>query len=163
MPSYESVHPDLRVLLYLPILVAGGCSNPIDLEVVPLLGSWTTDRRAHDSPGSWERVLTFRTRGRFVLTTTNYGLYTGEASDQVSSRRTIRGSYVVSGDRLEFTARTMTWWDAFYDDPGPHEATPVAVLFEDCTFSVEVDELTLAYTTYPADGPVPTVMRLRRR
>jgi hypothetical protein len=138
--------------------------SPVDVDSGPLVGTWSTGRMPHSPTGSWEVRLSFTPDGRFTQRITNYGVYPDTPAGQRSSEINISGTYATSDDRLDFTATSHVWWDAFYADPGPHTGEPPANMYVDCTFELGPSRLlTLTYTTYPADAPVETVRTLHRQ
>jgi hypothetical protein len=112
--------------------------------------------------GSWEFVLTFSPSGEFTRTVSTYGVYAGTSATERVAEAVVTGTCSLIDDRLRVSSDTYSWWDTFYDDPGPHHGEPPANLYADCTIEIMRSVLTLRYTTYPADAPVETTTTLAR-
>ena len=72
----------------------------------------------------------------------------------------IAGTYKTEGDSLEITAQKM-----LQQLPGQSLKWETAnhTLYENATFDIFKDVLTLKYTTYPADAPLPTTAKFQRQ
>lgn len=81
------------------------------------------------------------------------------ASGVVYSLTKISGTYKVQGNNLVFNFDKQ-----FVMESGRQSAlTPyTGKLYENATFSVDGNTLTLKYTTYPADAPVVTTAKFTR-
>lgn len=142
------------------IVVCAACSDPASVVADELIGSWIVTE-PHQPQGSVQRILSFRSDGEMVFGVYFYGTYT--ASTRLSAYSETKGQFQATGDRLDIAARTITIWDSFYDDPGPTTTSYGGSLFDDCTFEIVGDQLTLRYLSYPLDAPEQTMLRLNRR
>jgi len=71
----------------------------------------------------------------------------------------ISGTYNLEGDRLKTKSLEMR-----EQQPGMNVVKSAAngEIYENATFSISGDILTLKYTTYPADAPVSTTARFKK-
>jgi hypothetical protein len=129
-----------------------------------LVGTWA--RAPEDlSPNGWYQVrMTFAPSGTFTEDVRSHGVYPGQPRDELSSYVLIEGTYRTEGDRLIVTPRRMVTWDRFYGSSSPEvrEPYPYTDYLDDMRYGIQGEELTLRYTSYPADAPVPTTMVLLR-
>src|SRR5688572_28251599 len=128
------------------------------LPATELAGRWVTSRNDLSPAGSHQSSLTFSIDGRFVFENRMYGLYDGQRDSDLSAFTRTEGTYRIDRDRLVFEPRRLVWWDSFYgvrSAENVEEPYPWGSLFDDARFEVTDDHLTLTYTVYPADAPVP--------
>jgi hypothetical protein len=154
------------VLVLALLALAGACSDSTAAAPTELLGSWVSAPEDLSPQGSHQRHLTFAVAGEFVSEVRTFGLYAGQPRDLLSAYTRTEGSYRVAHDSLTFEPRRLVWWDRFYGADSPvHvvEPYPWGGLFDDARYEVNGDRLTLRFTVYPADGPVPAVGEYRRQ
>lgn len=72
----------------------------------------------------------------------------------------VTGTYETKGNTLEVLALQIQTYQS--DQTLVKESTSLQ-LYEDATFSISKDVLTLQYTTYPADAPMPTTAKFQRQ
>jgi hypothetical protein len=150
------------------LLVSAACSSPTKAgtTVDELIGDWVTQREALRPAGAMEHQLRFTAAGRFAATVRTTGLYPGQHLDEFSAYSTTVGSYRVNGDRLDMRPDSLLEWDRFHGANSPvtiHAPYPYGTtLYDDARFTLDGRVLTLIYTTYPADAPVPTSQRFYR-
>lgn len=150
-----------RIAAILGVALLAGCGDPASIAPDELVGSWV-ETQPLSPRGTMDRILTFGGDGRFWLRVESYGVYPEQAESQLSAWSETRGPYEIDEDRLYFEPRTTTWYDTFYEDPGPFTHDAHGTLFDQAVFEVRDDELVLHYLTYPVDAPVETTMRLKR-
>lgn len=128
-----------------------------------LLGAWEFSE-AISSGGYYTHELIF-TENKFVSRTTSYGVYPGSSPQSVSAGTEINGTYRVEDNKLFFNPASLTTWDSFYENPGPHvqRPYPYGSIFDDCRFEIVENQLTLTYLSYPAEAPVTTKRIFKRR
>jgi len=81
--------------------------------------------------------------------------------DELSGYQRAEGTYRVEGERLIFAAARLVSWDRFYGATSPEsivEPYPYGSIFDDAHYVLLGSQLSLQYTTYPADAPVPTLL-----
>ena len=155
----------------LAVLAAGaGCAESVAGPATPttaleLVGRWVSSRN-NLSPEGWNpSSLTFTIDGRFTSENRMYGLYEGQRRDDLSAFTRIEGRYRIVRDQLTFEPLRLVWWDHFYgarsrehvEDPYPW-----GDLFDDARYSMRDDHLTMSFTVYPADAPLPAVAEYTR-
>jgi len=130
-----------------------------------LVGTWA---RAPESlaPSGWYQVrMTFTPSGTFTADVRSHGVYPGQPRDELSSYGRTEGTYRTEGDRLIVTPRRLVTWDRFYGSSTPEvvqDPYPYTGYLDDMRYAIRERTLTLRYTSYPADAPVPTTMVLVR-
>lgn len=72
----------------------------------------------------------------------------------------ITGTYGTNGESLKVTAEEI---QEHQSGQAPLKESTRLQLYENATFNISKDTLTLQYTTYPADGPVHTTARFQRQ
>ena len=150
-----------RMAAILGVAFLAGCGDPASIVPEELVGSWI-ETEALSPRGTMDGILTFHGDGRFRWRVQSYGVYPDHAENELSAWTEIRGAHEVDGDRLYFEPRTMTWYDRFYEDPGPFTVGAGGPLFDQAAFEIRGDELVLRYLSYLADAPVESTMRLKR-
>jgi hypothetical protein len=145
--------------LALSIMLAA-CADPSSTNVDSLYGSWV-ETQALQRRGSMNRILTFKSGATFTFRVESFGVH--GARSVLSAYSLTTGAFQVQHDRLLLESERVETWDSFYAEPGPFVTHASGMLLDSCTFLIRRDELTLRYLSYPADAPVETVMRLRRR
>jgi len=130
-----------------------------------LVGRWVSSRN-NLSPEGWHQgSLTFEIDGRFASENRSYGVYEGQQRDDLSAFTRVEGKYRIERDRLIFEPQRLIWWDHFYGAQSAEhvvEPYPWGGLFDDARHSVRDDHLTMSFTVYPADAPVPCVAEYER-
>ena len=125
-----------------------------------IIGHWVS---APDelSPESWHQsALTFTPDGRFAFESRSYGLYEDQTRDALSAITRTEGRYRIASNRLIFQPKRRVWWDHFEGAQATEhreEPYPWGSLFEDATWVVEQERLTMRFSVAPADVPVPVV------
>lgn len=150
-----------RIAAILGVAFLAGCGDPASIAPGELEGSWV-ETQPLSPRGTMDRILTFDGDGRFWWRVQSSGVYPDQAGDDLSAWSETRGAYEVDGDRLYFQPRTSTWYDRFYEDPGPFTRDADGTLFDQAAVDIQAGELVLRYLSYPADAPVETTMRLKR-
>ncbi|MFC2138445.1 hypothetical protein ACFLTE_09745 [Bacteroidota bacterium] len=119
-----------------------------------LIGTWIDTINV--SPKGYHKYeLIFDSNTLFTEKTSLYGIYDNEEDNELSYWLERTGVYELNENNIVFTAKRKISWDNFWGgDPDTSDITQV--LFENCTYNVNNDILTLNYTTYPADAPVDT-------
>ncbi len=141
------------------------CSNyegdemPLYVES-EIFGVWV-DTVAAQPRGYYVNELAFSANGAFVSGTNFYGLYDGQAANELSGYFEYYGNYVLSAKNIYFVSKQTVSWDNF---TGGNPVTTVKdeVIFESCTYKIDKNTLELSYITYPADAPVVTTRRYIR-
>ena len=155
----------LGILVFAGLVSASGCSDPLDPEPGDLLGRWES-APAQLAPQGWHQYhLSFTRTGGVIHEVRTYGLYPGQESDALSAFSRVEGRFRRDGGRLFFEPERLVWWDSFYGTRSPahvEEPYPWGGLFDDATYVVRGNELTLHFTVYPADAPEPATARYRR-
>ena len=129
-----------------------------DPAAAVLNGRWELPALAMPPAGRLEYALTFASPDRFTWDIRSFGMYPGQPADELSSYSRLQGTYETNGASLDLTPRRVVTWDRFYgvnsrerrEDPSWY-----ADIFDQATFKVEGDELTIDLVTYPADAPEP--------
>jgi hypothetical protein len=141
-----------------PILLAFtcGCSEPTPSD--DIVGGWIAATRDLDPTGYDQSRLSFSPSGKFSWVVNTYGLYPGQARDELTDYTRIEGRYEVSNGRLVMTTERSVTWDRFYGAHSPEvvEDPYVITLFDQARYSIGGNRLTLDYLSYPADAPVST-------
>ncbi|GJG85380.1 hypothetical protein tb265_05610 [Gemmatimonadetes bacterium T265] len=131
----------------------------------PLVGSWDAAPVALRPTGTTSQSLSFGVSGRFQFSTSTSDAYAGQPAG-LSARVRVTGTYRASADgAVAFAADSVVTWDRLSDGgrevvrtPYPYTPGP----FDGARFAITGQQLTLRYTTYPADGPVATTLTLAR-
>lgn len=140
-------------------------SGPSQFERSPLDGIWVTAAENASPSGWYRRSLTFGANGSFTSEFRSYGIYQGQPRDEPSGYQRTEGIYERDADRLVFHPTRLVWWDRFYGVASPEQMSepyPYGTIFDDARYEIQGQQLTLHYTTYPADAPVPTVLVFTR-
>lgn len=130
-----------------------------------LVGTWA---RAPESlaPSGWYQIrMTFAPSGSFTAEVRSHGVYPGQSPNELSSYGLTEGTYRTDGDRLIVAPRRLVTWDRFYGSSSPEvvqEPYPYTGYLDDTRYAIHGQTLTLRYTSYPADAPVPTTVVLVR-
>lgn len=138
-------------LLISSLLVLSGCKKEKKTQPETfntILGGW------YEMPiiVNTSRNLSFGSDGTFVMTITNYSTSTSIIK--------FSGTFKIKGDSLLVTIKEKS----IREGNNPVTTTPADdKLYENAKFNVNDSILTLNYTTYPADGPVPTQTKFRRQ
>ncbi|HEX8529107.1 MAG TPA: hypothetical protein VF646_03760 [Cytophagales bacterium] len=149
----------LTLFSFVVFVLLGACKR--EEEIRPgLTGTWLNTTYYINGEGitrKGERKLEFGPGNTFVLRTSLYGTYPGQAADEESSWTEYRGTVTISDSTLVFAPQTERWWDSFYGDMTPKtlEVTTQRI-FDDCRYMLNGRELDLYFTTYPLDYPEAT-------
>src|SRR5262245_37170635 len=149
---------------FVVVLCTTMASCRISTDAVPheLVGTWETARQSLQ-PGSYQITLMFGRNGRYSSEVRNYGLYPGQAPNELSAYARLDGTYEVSGDTVVTHAEEQVWWDRFYGADSPeHREAYESAPFSPSHFAITGRTRVLRYMSYPADAPVPTMMALVR-
>src|SRR5262245_2397778 len=149
---------------FVVVLCATMASCRISTDAVPheLVGTWETARQSIP-PGSYQITLMFGRNGRYSNEVRNYGMYPGQAPDDLSGYSRVDGTYEVRGDSVVTHAEEQVWWDRFYGADSPeHREAYAGAPFSASQFEIMGSTLVFRYTSYPAEAPVPTTMTLSR-
>lgn len=154
------------ILALATIAVCASCSSSLDsLPTGDIVGRWTADREEASPAGSYVRHITFTNDGHFVSEFRSYGIYPTERAEDLSGYQRTVGTFTVAGDELSFQPDSLISWDAFYGTDSPvtvQTPYPYDSVYDDAHYRIDGVTLTLDFTTYPADGPEPTSLMLRR-
>lgn len=161
----------MRARSALPALLCAllaACSSLLGADPGDLVGDWATEREAVSPTATSQDLLTLGADGRFVSEWRAYGVYPGQAADQLSASSRAEGRYRTEGGLLRVEAESITNFDTFggrvtttVQRPSPYGAGP----YDGARFDVDGDRLTLTYLTYltyPADAPRTTRRTFRR-
>jgi hypothetical protein len=144
----------------LAVALAIACASPAESGSAPLDGTWVGAAEKASPSGSYVRALTFGPAGSFTSEFRSYGVYQGEPSDELSGYQRTEGTYRAEGDRLTFQPARLVVWDGSNGVASPErviEPYPYGSVFDDARYEIVDGQLSLHFTIYPADGPVPTV------
>ena len=156
----------LRTLL--PLVIALGvvsCRSATEPLRHPLVGAWAAPVEAHLPKGTITRDLLFSPNGRFTNVVTLYGIYENQRAGEISAYFRTTGTVALDGDRLDFRADSLVVWDRFYGVSSPptvRTPSPHGEIYDDARFVLAGNVLTLHFTVYPADAPVPAQQRFTR-
>ena len=157
-----------RQLISSSVLVlasAIACASPTVSDSSSLNGTWRTAPENASPRGWYSRSLTFGADGAFTSEFRSYGVYAGQPRDELSGYQRTEGTYRVAGQRLIFEPQRLVSWDRFYGANSPEtisEPYPYGSIFDDARYVVLGSQLSLRYTTYPADAPVATLLVFTR-
>lgn len=149
----------------LPLAFTIACASPTESEPLLLDGTWVSAVENASPSGWYRRSLTFEATGSFTSEFRSYGIYAGQPRDELSGYQRTEGTYRAEGNRLVFQATRLVSWDRFYGVTSPERVTepyPYGTIFDDARYEVQGRQLTLHFTTYPADAPEPTAMVFTR-
>jgi hypothetical protein len=154
--------PRLPALAPILLTLVCGCSEPISDDLV---GTWF-NYASELTPTGYQRLeLSFTASGKFLSDLRTYGNYSGQAGDDLSAFSRIEGSVRVEKDRMSFTPQRLVSWDLAYgpDAPEvvqePYAGDPV---YEDASYTLQDDHLTLRYTGSNAGFPVGIILEFTR-
>ena len=140
------------------IVALAACDSSTSPDSSSLEGRWATEREALSPTGSHRGYLTFD-GATFAFEVRTFGLYPGQAANDLSAYVRTEGTFRVEGDRLHFSPARLVTWDRFYGADSPERIDspyPWGTLFDNARFTMRLSQLTLRYLTYPADAPVET-------
>jgi len=80
--------------------------------------------------------------------------------DKSGDRTVISGTYRTEGNSLEVLAQEM---ELHQPNQSPIRQSYQNQLYENATFEISKNVLTLNYTSYPADAPFPTTAKFQRQ
>lgn len=141
------------------------CANPTAAGLSSLSGTWRTAPENAQPQGWYLRSLTFGADGAFTSEFRSYGVYAGQPREELSGYQRTEGTYRVAGQRLIFEPQRLVSWDRFYGANSPEtmsEPYPYGSIFDDARYVLLGSQLSLRYTTYPADAPVGTLLVFTR-
>jgi hypothetical protein len=143
-----------------------GCSTLTDVDApAQLVGTWQSPLAALSPAGAMQTTLRFGADGEFVADVRSYGLYPGQTAGELSAYSHVTGTYATAGDALLIEPTELAWWDRFYGPESPEQVVapyPYGDIYDQATYQVRGEVLTLQYITYPADAPEPTTAIFRR-
>jgi hypothetical protein len=156
--------PRLRQILHTSVLLALGCSSPTESDSVNLSGRWVTAPEDLSPSGWYQTHLHLGHRGSMVYYVRSYGL-DGRPREELSAFTRTEGTYRIEGNRLFINPRRLVWWDRFYGPSSPEhieEPYPYGVLLDEARYTLDAEELTIEYLSYPFDAPVATSVQFTR-
>lgn len=149
----------------LAVALAIACAGPTESGSSLLDGMWVSPADDASPSGSYVRSLTFGPAGSFTSEFRSYGVYQGQPRDELSGYQRTEGTYRAEGNRLIFQPARLVVWDRFNGDASPERVTepyPYGSIFDDARYEILDGQLSLHFTIYPADAPVPTVLVFTR-
>src|SRR5262245_31377280 len=132
------MHARLTLACAMCALLAA-CSEPAAIGPTALIGTWITEPLDPDP----KEKLTLKAQ---------------EFSSEVPYTRT-EGAYRLEGwNRIVFEPKRLISWERSYESTSVRitEPYPYGSMFDDASYYLNGERLTLHYTTYPADAPVET-------
>jgi len=152
----------LSLLLLLSLLASCKSSTAPEAEI--LHGHWRTEFEALSPAGSMQYHLILGPGRRFSAEVRSYGLYSTHAAADLSAFARHEGKFRVEGSRIIFQPEILVSWDSFHGvaHPTVTKPSPYQTLYDEATFAVGPDHLTLHYFSYPADAAVATQQTFRR-
>lgn len=103
----------------------------------------------HELVGKWNQIDLGGHQTRIGFTKKLGFEFVASPNDQPNAGTVLLGSYAVDGNKLLIKVDKK--------DTSPNEQ-----LYENATYSIKNDTLTLNYTSYPADVPVPSVAKFKK-
>ncbi len=168
--AQESISAMLLAACITGTLLLAGCDSPTNQgkdnvlgnKESALLGTWEFSE-ALNSKSHYVVELTFRDDFSFDEKITNYGLHPGDGPQDVSAWEKISGTYRAESNKRFFNSESLTYWDHVYY-PQIMVQHPYRIsMFDDCTFTIQEDSLTLTYFSYPDDAPHLTKRTFKRK
>lgn len=148
----------IRIIIFLTsVLLFTSCSKEDDGL---LMGTWTNKKDAQPN-GYYVYELRFFNDSAFIAKTSAFGIYTGQAQNDLTAWFEHSGYYSQNVNKLYLFSNKYTFLDTFYGDQS-QTIIKDEILFQNCTFKISDNILELNYTTFPADAPVNTVMQYKR-
>jgi hypothetical protein len=140
----------IRYCLLLSVIFIGNSSCKKSVNATKsLLGDWYEQA----NPAGFSRGLNFGSDGSFSARFTAFPAPLSGGGTSELTTTTFAGTYQVKGDSLLTKITTMT---VNQNNIGSVVTPSIQKVFEYATFKVNNGKLTINYTTYPADAPVPT-------
>lgn len=152
------------LMAFAAVAALASCSSSTDSSGASIIGSWVADSAASPT-GHYVRQLIFTNDGKFVLDFRSYGLYENQQPTALSGYGRTAGSFTVNGDQLNFEPAWLSVWDYTFGRDAPqtvYAPYPYDHFYDDARFNIEGTTLTLNFTAYPADAPVPTTQIFQR-
>lgn len=152
------------LVAFAAIAALASCSNSTESSAASIIGSWVADSAASPT-GRYVRQLIFTNDSKFVVDFRAYGLYEHQQPDALSGYGRTAGSFTVNGDRVVFEPSWLSTWDYSFGPDAPqtvYAPYPYQHFYDDARFSIEGSTLTLSYTAYTDDEPVPTTEIFQR-
>jgi hypothetical protein len=147
------------------IAVLASCSSSTDSSSTgEVVGNWQADS-VGALQDSYERHLTLGADGSFSLLYRYFGVYDNQAYDDLSGFEKVTGSFRVEADRLIFEPQMLLVWDYTFGRDAPTQVYtdyPYDHFYDDARYSIDGETLTIQFTDYPADDPVPTTQLFHR-
>ncbi|TFF39669.1 hypothetical protein [Mucilaginibacter psychrotolerans] len=142
------------LLLVVVVLVMSSCkksgSTPANL-----IGTWNEPA----NPAGYSRSVSFAADGNFTAMFISSPRPNGAGGVYAGNITIYKGTFSVKRDSLITHISTMS----AQEDAGTAVVTPsTQKLFEYATYKVNNNQLTINYTTYPADAPMPTQVNYTR-
>lgn len=152
------------MLLIVLILLVSSCNkkdNDILIDNNVLVGTWVdTVFALHNA--YYINELVFNGNKSFTEKSYAYGIYSGQATDELSGWFERTGTYELDINKIEFLAEKVVEWDSF-NGGEPVTTNETSMIFENCTFTVNNNILELNYITYPADAPENTTRQYQMK
>lgn len=145
--------------------VLASCSSSTESSSVgAIAGIWEVDSTGTPQ-GSYQRQFTFGNDGSFSLQYRYFGVYDGQDPEDLSGFEKTTGTFTVDGDQLVFEPQVLLEWDYSFGRDAPtsiYPDYPYDHFYDDASFSIDGETLTLQYTAYPADAPEPATLVFHR-
>jgi hypothetical protein len=141
-----------------------GCDDSaLAPEAEALIGRWRAEVEPLQPQGSMERMFIVTSHGRSENHTVTRGLYADRPSDALSADVVLYGRIVVRGNYFHIQPDSLVTHDTFYGPSHRSLQRDFSGWPRDSTrFTLNGEELSLEFYTYPADAPVLTRQVLSR-
>ncbi|MDD3078649.1 MAG: hypothetical protein PHH37_06060 [Paludibacter sp.] len=154
-----------NILLIITAISLFSCSAEYsDLNVIgdenPVTGIWT-DTTHLETQGKIISTLTFTDNGSFTYSADKYGIYSNQSDSDLSAYSRDIGNYVLSVKNIYFASKQNTTWDSSTGGD-PVTTSEEQTLFDECSYTINEDTLTLNYITYSANAQASTTKLFTR-
>lgn len=146
------------------ILLLSSCDKKDDDILIGdnvLIGTWVDTANALPNV-YYINELIFDNNNSFTDKSSAYGIYSGQANNELSGWFVRTGNYELDKNKIGFLAEKVVSWDSFFGGD-PVTTIETYVIFENCTFTINNNILELNYITYPADAPENTIRQYKKR
>ena len=124
-------------------------------QAASVTGVWQTDRVLVETyPGSRQTTIVFDAHGQMTMDAREFGVFPGDAPDDVSMLSHTVAAYAVAGDSVSIRPSQIRWWTHLEGaNPPEHvlDVTPPA-LDEIVQFDITGDVMTIRVIA-PKEGP----------
>jgi hypothetical protein len=150
-------------LAILLIATLTSCNKKSDDRTIyenDLVGFWVDTIAAYPT-GYYINKLDFDKYGKFTEASYSFGIYSGQAINDLSGWYVRNGTYTIEENKIDFLSKKVVTWDSFSGGEAvtTYDSYPI---FEDCSFSITSDTLEIRYITYPADAPINTLRHYQK-